>query len=298
MIPLETTALNIQRWASFLKQIRSYLDTLGFFEVSTPNLVTVGAFESSIDPLQVLSHFGRSELHTSPEIEMKSILSETSLPIYQICKCYRDELESTTHSREFSMLEFYEPGTHYEHAADLVSQLVSLLAGRPIGFKRLRIPELFQNMLGIDLVTLSSETDFRSFLERHRIVETAEDDTWEDMYFRVMLEKIEPALDCDVPTFLFDYPIRVSPLSKAKSDGFAERFELYWKNMELCNGCTELREGKELKSRYKIESLLRERQGKMPHPFPEKLLQATDRLPETAGVAIGLDRLFRCLYVV
>ena len=102
------SSIKVKKWAWLLKQVRAFLDERGLTEVSTSNLVQVGAFEASLDVLKV-GNFG--ELHTSPEIEMKRLLAETPVSIYQICKCYRDDPTNTgIHLKEFTMLEYYRVG--------------------------------------------------------------------------------------------------------------------------------------------------------------------------------------------
>lgn len=281
-----------EKWALFTKAIRSFFDSKGFLEVSTPSLVSVGAFENALDCLKVQFLGGQAELHTSPEIEMKVLLAELQKPIFQICKCFRDDPDTSIHFKEFTMLEFYLPGATYLETRELMKELVGTVSSRPIQFSELSIHELFLNQLGIDLPKTTTAEALKAAAERVGIDSLDSQHTWEDIFFRLMLDKIEPALDYQKPTLVYDYPASVSTLSKPKEIFWGERFEIFWKGMELCNGATELKSVELLKSRYQFESKERQKMGKTPHPFPSRLAEAMERMPDCSGVAVGLDRLF------
>lgn len=272
------TTENHVAWSSFISNVREFFVQKGYLEVTTPILVEAGAFESSIDPLQVFWKGGKGELHTSPEIAMKELLAEIKTPIFQICKCFRDDFESPHHAREFTMLEFYEPGADYTRMKALVRELVTALSRSDLSFREYKAATLFSEKVGMAPEELKGT------------------EPWEDQFFRHWLEKVEPAFNTETPTIVTDYPLAISPLStQIKETNYAERFELYWKGMEVCNGCTELSDPSELKRRHQQESKKREKQGKPPHPFSERLSKATGRIGKAAGVAVGLDRLFICV---
>lgn len=281
-----------EKWALFIKAIRSFFESKGFLEVSTPSLVPVGAFENALDCLQVQFSSGQAELHTSPEIEMKVLLSRLKKPIFQICKCFRDDPETSIHFKEFTMLEFYLPGATYLETRELMKQLFGNLSPLPLNFDEISIHELFVNRLGIHLEEKNTAEELRLAAKQVGIDSLDSQHTWEDVFFRLMLDKVEPALDEKIPTLVYDYPASVSTLSKPKDTFWGERFEIFWKGMELCNGATELSSVELLKSRYQFESNERKKMGKAPHPFPTRLAEAMESMPECSGVAVGLDRLF------
>lgn len=228
---------------------------------------------------------------------MKEVLSQARLPLYQICQCFRDDLEGPQHSREFTMLEFYLPEADYQGVIDETTHLIQALSPATVKVKNYSIEEIFQNILGFSLARCETKEKLATEISKRRLVSFEENDSWEDLFFRLMLEKIEPRLEHAVPTVLHSYPTAVSPLSRGIPGTFyAERFEIYWKEMELCNGCTELADGGVLKERAARENAARKAQGKAPHPFSESFLEATERMGRMAGVAVGLDRLFRALY--
>ncbi|MEZ4750193.1 MAG: amino acid--tRNA ligase-related protein [Bdellovibrionota bacterium] len=116
------------------------------------------------------------------------------------------------------------------------------------------------------------------------------------MVFKILVQQVEPSLDPNIPTVLCDYPPSMSALAHVNQKGVAERFEIYWKGMELCNGCTELTSLAELKRRTGEQGAQRMSENKTSHPVPDRLMESLDRgLPSCAGVAIGLERLFACL---
>lgn len=284
-----------QAWAEFIRKVRAFFDSRAFLEVFTPSLVPVGAFENAIDPLLVHFQGGTSQLHTSPEIEMKVILSEEKSAIYQICKCFRDDPDTAIHFKEFTMLEFYRPHCDYTATRKDMKDLIEALSGEALYFEELSVQHAFQKFAGIELTQMSSVEAFLKSALAQGISSLGARDTWEDIFFRVMLEKIEPALDPKIPTFIFDYPASVSTLSKPKNGLWGERFEVYWQGMEICNGASELTSSEVLKQRYEFEKKEREKAGKSPHPFPQRLQDALAALPPCSGVAVGLDRLFWAL---
>jgi len=284
-----------QAWAQFIRKVRDFFDSQDFLEVFTSSLVPVGAFENAIDPLQVHFQGGTSQLHTSPEIEMKVILSQEQRPIYQICKCFRDDPDTQIHFKEFTMLEFYRPHCNYSVTRNDMKALIQSLSKENILFQELSIQEAFQKFASIELSAMSCVEVFLETAKAKGLTSLSPRDTWEDIFFRVMIEKIEPALEPNVPTLLFDYPASVSTLSKPKNAFWGERFEIYWQGMEICNGASELTSAEVLRERYEFETNERLKAGKSPHPFPQRLSEALATLPPCSGVAVGLDRLFWAL---
>ena len=287
----------IREWARFLRQIRNFLDDQGYLEVTTNHLVAAGAFESTLDCLQVKWSGGKAELHTSPEIEMKRLLAENQCSIYQICRSFRDDPPTPIHRVEFSMLEFYRVGVSAaELMAETFEMIQALVPRAKLSLKIQSIPEALQQITGLNLSQMTSTEIFYSEAKRIGFASAAATDSWEDLFFKLVLEKVETQIPHDVPTALIAYPIRVSPLAKEGSGGMAERFEIYWHGMEIANGCSELWSAQELEKRYEKESKARERDGKLRHPYPSTLFEAAKKNPGTvAGVAIGLERLFMAL---
>jgi lysyl-tRNA synthetase class 2 len=287
----------VKRWAECLREIRRFFDERGFFEVTTTSLVPAGAFESSIDTLKVSFGEGTAELHTSPEMEMKRVLADTHLPIYQLAKAIRDDPPTGVHKREFTMLEFYRPNCDYRTTREDTQEMFSRLTGGALNFEEISMRDLFLRTTGIDIAIANTGEGLRREVEKRSLVTLAGDDAWDDIYFKLLIEKVEPALHPSRPTLIYDYPASQAALGKVNpASGWAERFEIYWQGMELCNGCTELDSIEELHRRYERESRNRAALGKLPHPFPTRLFEAMQKdFPPASGVAVGVDRLFRCL---
>jgi lysyl-tRNA synthetase class 2 len=284
------------RWAQMLRQIRRYFDSADFVEVSTPQMVRAGAFESCLDSLKVSFSDGDAELNTSPEIEMKWVMAQTGLSIYQICKSYRDDPITEIHFKEFTMLEFYRVEANFvDVKKDLVALLKALDARLPPVLE-VSMRDLVLKITGIDLEIARDGKSLRGEIERRNTIQISAGDTWDDMFLKLLIEKVEPGMDFETPTLVTHFPGSFAALAKIDpGSGYAERFELYWRGIELANGCTELRNASELRKRFEHECEARMAQGKVPHPYPEKLFAAVEKLPDCAGVAVGLDRLFMAL---
>lgn len=282
-------------FAGFVRKVRHFFEQKNYLEVFTPAIVNVGAFESTIDPITVVWRGGRAELQTSPEIEMKKVLAENRVPLFQICKSFRDDPPTPHHRREFMMLEYYAPDSTAAAMARLTQDLIRFLAPT-CHFQEASVRELTLKHTGIDLAKCGSRDTLKEALLSIHCTGFGADDAWEDLFFRLWLERVETQLEHETATLVKEYPQAISPLSAPASEsGFAERFEIYWKGMEICNGCTELVDTQQLTRRYEEESRARKRAGKPAHPFPEKLIEASPKLGLCAGVAVGLDRLFSCV---
>lgn len=287
----------VKEWSQFLKKIRLFLDARGYTEVSTPALVRAGAFESSIDTLKVTYSSGSGELHSSPEIEMKNLLARFQEPIYQICKVFRDDPKTTIHAIEFTMLEFYRLNSASHVLETELIDLISDLSPVPLPIIKNSVYDLIKQFTGIDLDLFSDNLSLAKEVKNKTSIMLSQDDSWSDIFFKLMLEKIEPNLDFKTVYLLTDFPSIVSPLSKPRPNSTkAERFEIYWKGMEICNGCTELTEDKILRTRYQHESQERKKIGKFPHPEPLDLYNSAKHIKGASGVAVGLDRLFQALH--
>jgi len=286
---------SLRNWARLIQKTRAYFQDAGFIEVFTNQLVPSGAFESSLDCLSVQWSKGRGELHTSPEIEMKVLLAEIKEPIFQITHCFRDDPKTDCHWVEFTMLEFYEPFVDYQKVIARTIALIQSLSPKPIPVDYYSMSEIFQDRVGISLIENATTSKLREVVLKKTICHLDPTDEWNDIFYKILIEKIEPSLQLDRLTVIQDYPASQCALGKV-SGAITERFEIYGAGMELCNGCTELTDLSELKIRFESESKNRAQRGQKPHLFPQRLATALqNNLPPCAGVAIGLDRIFKML---
>jgi lysyl-tRNA synthetase class 2 len=248
---------------------------------------------------------------------MKKLLAEGMPRIFQICSSFRNEPTSPEHHPEFTMLEFYETRLELEGLQRRVEELFCSLArevhgslrfqsgGRTISFQgpwqRFRVVDLFQTHLGIDLRTHRDSPALAALCRKHGI-EAMESEAWDDLYFKLWLNLIEPKLPADEAFFVTHYPLSQSSLCNPIPDetGFlwANRFEVYVGRTELGNAFDELRDPAKQRLNFeKDQKIRKETYGTdwPESPIDEELLSAIERMPPTSGIAIGLDRLFMLL---
>jgi len=293
------------------RTIRASLEALGYHEVETPLLVPAPGMEPHIRAFEVPflpeTDVGRARtlyLHTSPEYAMKRLLADGSGPIFQICKVFRNGEVSPTHNPEFTMLELYRPRADYRAIMDdlesvLAEAAAALDRAEPFGlrpYERVTVREALRRETGIDLREAS---DARSLAEaaRRAGVRTEPGDGFDDVFFRLFLERVEPRLGRDRPTYLLDYPASMAALARlgTQDPTVAERFELYAHGLELANGFSELTDTAEQRRRLEEERAFRVARGRPAYPLDEAFLEAVGRMPPSGGVAIGLDRVLMLL---
>ena len=276
--------------AALYAALRRWFAQAGFLEVETPLMVPRPGLEPHIDPFAV----GKRWLHTSPEYAMKRLLADVrGVPVFQLCKVFRDEPASSTHNPEFTMLELYRPDADYtEIMRDTESALAT--AGGPFAqtpFQRLTMREAMLRHAGVDW---QAHPDVASFARVGK-VRTASADTWDDVFFRIFLDRVEPQLQA--PTFITEYPASMASLARLKPSDprVAERVELYARGVELGNGFSELTNEAEQRARLVDEQGQRRAAGRAVFELDEKFLEAVGRMPPCSGIAIGVDRVLMLL---
>lgn len=317
-----------------LGAIRRFFDDQGVLEVETPVLqVSPGlephlmAFETTLDqPLGQGS--GTLYLHTSPEFAMKKLLSAGERDIYQMARVFRNGERSATHHPEFSMLEWYRSGFSL---SDMMAETESLVACvvRAVGADRLRwnghTPDPFQPWQRLSVAgafALYAQIDLLGALERgiarsgnpmepdagplaldaaQRGIVASPEDRFDDVFFRIFLEFIEPNLGLERPTILYGYPLCMAALSRVSQTDprLADRFEVYIGGLELANAFGELTDAPEQRRRFEADMDVKERLYGTRYPIDEGFLDALEQgLPDCAGIALGFDRLMMvCLGV-
>ena len=298
-----------------IQSLRKFFDGQDFLEVTTPVLQVCPVMDTHIHAFEtVLKRHDLSPrkplyLQTSPEFDMKKLMVAGVERLYQICPVFRNADDSKLHSPEFTMIEWYRADSDYTAIMDDCEALLRCVAqglgiqsmlhcGKtcdPFGdWQRISVCEAFQAYAGIDLIGVLEDVDKFKAVLHEKGIRVAEDDRWDDLFFAVMAEKIEPFLGQGVPTLLYDYPVCLASLSRRKPDDerFAERFELYVCGVELANAFSELTDAKEQRERFKDEMALKKRLYGEEYPADEEFLKALEYgLPESAGIALGVDRL-------
>ena len=293
--------------------LRRWFDEGGFVEVegaalqvSPGNETHLHAFATEMIGLDGLRQ--PRYLHTSPEFAAKKLIAAGERRIVDFARVFRNRERSALHAPEFTMLEWYRAEEPLEALMADCAALLALAAsvggqgrfawrGRAMdpfaAPERLSVQEAFARQAGLDL--LATQGDAGSLAaEAGRIgVRTAPDDSWSDVFSRILTEKVEPALGVGRATILCDYPISEAALARpSPSDPrVAERFELYACGVELANAFAELTDPAEQRRRFEEDMAQKARIYGERYPIDEELLQALPLMPPTCGIALGLDRL-------
>ena len=252
----------------------------------------------------------RRYLHTSPEFACKKLLAAGETRIFDLARVYRNRERTLTHSPEFTMLEWYRAREAYKTViADALAllRLAADVAGTRVFRWRghetdpfaeaewLTVADAFQRYAGVDLLATLDDLGGadRDALAAASHVKVAADDSWSDIFSRILVEEVEPNLGAKCPTVLFEYPAVEAALARAcpHDRRIAERFELYACGVELANGFGELTDAVEQRRRFEAEMDVKERLYGERYPIDEELLEALAMMPEASGVALGLDRL-------
>lgn len=294
---------NLKLRARILAGIRAFFAARSVLEVETPALSRAAVTAPYLESFSSLYHGPGSAngrplyLHTSPEFPMKRLLAAGSGPIYQIARVFRQGEMGSRHNPEFSMLEWYRPTFDHHALMDEVDHLVGGIIGEHVALgatERLSYAEAFQRYAAIDPFTAGVD-ELRQHVKRHNIGYVGDlgeqRDAWLDL---ILTHQIEPHLGDERLTFIYDYPASQAALARVRDGNppVAERFELYFRGMELANGFHELADAGEQRRRFEAEQAERQAQGLDTVPMDENLLAALNYgLPDCSGVALGVDRL-------
>ncbi len=251
-------------------------------------------------------------LRTSPEFAAKKLLAAGETRIVDFARVFRNREAGRLHAPEFTMVEWYRAGEPYGQLFEDVAALVQLAAAtagrREVGYRgkvadafaapeRLTLQEAFARHAGIDLLaTLDGVAGNTERLRRAAEaagVSTAPDDSWSDIFSKVLIARIEPNLGIGRPTILYEYPVIEAALARPapQDPRVAERFELYLCGVELANGFGELTDAAEQRRRFEADMAEKQRLYGERYPIDEEFLAALAQMPEASGVALGFDRL-------
>jgi elongation factor P--(R)-beta-lysine ligase len=298
------------------RALRAWFDAQGFVEIETGILQVSPGNETHL-------HAPRTELHgadgaratrylrTSPEFACKKLLAAGESKMFEFARVFRDRERGDLHLPEFTMLEWYRADAPYDAVmADTIAVIARAAQATGIGRFSFRgkvadpfaEPELltvasaFERFAGIDLLAtvIDGEGDrvklAAAAKERVRI---ADDDTWSDIFSKVLVEHVEPKLGQGRLTVLFEYPVPEAALARARPSDprVAERFEVYACGVELANGFGELTDASEQRRRFMQAMDEKQRRYGERYPLDEEFLDAVGQMPEASGVALGFDRL-------
>ena len=302
--------------SAITRAIRAWFDEQGFTEVGTGILQVSPGNETHL-------HAPRTELNradgarairylrTSPEFACKKLLAAGEAKIFEFARVFRDRERGDLHLPEFTMLEWYRAHAAYDAViADSIA--VAAQAARATGIgrfsfrgkvadpfaepERLPVAAAFERFAGIDLLATiadgNGDRDSLAAAARER-VRITDDDTWSDIFSKVLVEHVEPNLGQGRLTVLSEYPAPEAALARAKpfDPRVAERFEIYACGVELANGFGELTDAREQRLRFTLAMDEKQRRYGERYPLDEDFLDAVAHMPEASGVALGFDRL-------
>jgi lysyl-tRNA synthetase class 2 len=284
---------------------RSFFMARGYTEVETPYAVPAPGEEVHLKTFatRFTTTAGADHpmwLHTSPEFAMKRLLAGGAGPIFQLARVWRNEEGSARHAPEFTMLEWYRPGASMaslmdETAAFLRAVLPPTVTTGGITtalsrFEHITVAEAFRRHTGADV--LATEGDAAG-LARDAGATLRPGEVWEDLFFRLLLERIEPHLGRAHPTFLTHWPASQAALAQRDpaDPRVALRFEIYVAGLELANAFQELTDPAEQRARFVADRARRHAQNGEDWPLDEDFLDCLPDMPPCAGIALGFDRL-------
>jgi lysyl-tRNA synthetase class 2 len=273
----------LRRRDRMIRAIRRFFQDQDFLEVETPIRIPAPAPESHIDAVASGEWF----LQPSPELCMKRLLAASYPRIFQICKCFREGERGDRHLPEFTMIEWYREGTDYRTLMDDCEALITVVA-RELGFGGIFSRQGREIRLGIPWERITVREAFRRYATM-----TAAEALKTDRFDEIFACEVEPHLGVESPVFLYEYPVELGALARAKEKdpGIAERFELYCAGLELANAFSELTDAGEQRRRFEEASRVRRRNGSSLYPMPERFLAALPQMSPSAGIALGVDRL-------
>ena len=294
--------------------IREWFAQRDFLEVDTPALQVSPGNEAHLHAFKttLIGNDGVGVdryLHTSPEFACKKLLAAGEKRIFNLGHVFRNRERTLTHTPEFTMLEWYRVEEDYRVIIEDTLALVRLAASTT-GIEKfnwrdrtcdplaqaewLSVDDAFQKYAGVNLLrTLNKNIADRDALAVQSPVAFQQNESWSDIFSRILVEKVEPNLGNGKITVLYEYPSCEAALARtcAHDPRVAERFELYACGVELANGFGELTDAKEQRRRFEDEMEIKQRLYGERYPIDEELLEALGMMPDASGVALGLDRL-------
>lgn len=297
--------------------IRSWFEAQGFVEVDTSCLQISPGNETHLHAFKteaIGTDMQRRDLylHTSPEFAMKKLLAAGEEKIFTFAPVFRNRELGNLHASEFTMLEWYRAGAPYEQLFDDCAHILKIAASvteRATWQHRGRTCDVcapYQPLPVDDAFAQHAEIALRKTYDAQRTDRAAladmiaaqgtrlsDDETWTDLFSRVLTDKVEPQLGAPQPTILCAYPVHEAALARPcpRDPAVAERFELYVCGVELANGFGELTDANEQRRRFMASMDDKQRIYGERYPIDEDFLAALTHMPPASGCALGFDRL-------
>lgn len=306
---VSNTADLLIRRATALQAVRGFFDARDFLEIDAPIAVASPGLEAHLDAFAIEGEAGRRYLHTSPEYALKKALGAGLEQIYCVGSCFRDEPQSRTHHPEFTMIEWYTTRLDLEglmvQAADLIAAVALTVRGdtvvrapngRKVDLAELEVisvREAFVQHAKIDPWGHRTADALRSAARVRGLAVPTRSADWDDVFFQIFLNAVEPRLGLDKVTVLHGYPASQAALARLDpaDPTTARRFEIYAGGLELANAFDELTDVAEQRARFEADQAWRRSHGRPVPPIDEALLSAVGAMRPTVGIALGFDRL-------
>ena len=296
----------LRRRALLTQAVRAFLAARGYTEVETPYAVPVPGEEVHLSAFRTTREQPDGTvqplwLHTSPEFAMKRLLVAGAGPVFQLARVWRNGEGSRRHAAEFTMLEWYRPGLSFDGLMDEVEALLRAVLPPDVmsggtrtslaRFDRLTVAEAFHRHAGVDVLATAGDA---GALAAGAGAALRDGEGWEDLFFRLLLERVEPHLGQANPTFLTHWPAAQAALARRDPSDprVALRFELFLCGMELANAFEELTDADEQRARFQDDRAQRHALYGPDWPLDEDFLAALAHgMPPASGIAMGFDRL-------
>ena len=282
----------LRQRAEILARIRAWFNAQGYLEVETPIMARFGVSDVYLSNMSAEFRGESYYLQTSPEYHMKRLLAAGSGAIFQLARVFRDDELGRWHNPEFTLLEWYRLGVSHHELMDEMDALLQLIMKSPPMIRK-TYQQAFLETCDIDPFNTSIMA-LKACVANWDLANVLPDDEVDpDQYlFLLMSHVVEPALGkFTAPVAVYDFPISQASLAQTHN-GFAERFEVYFRGVELANGFHELTDAAVQRERFNQDNHLRHAKG-IPTSLPDEyLLSALEHgLPACSGVALGIDRL-------
>lgn len=302
----------IKQKAALMQATRDFFIKKNFTEVSTPLLNSIPGMEPFLDPVRTAEGW----LITSPEYNIKKLLATGVGDVFEITKSFRGHEENSPyHNAEFTLLEWYRSFADYRQVMDDL-ELLTIALNQSLGhgteliynqvaidlktpWPRLKVNDAYKKWAHLDLNACQTVAQFKRAIKNAKLnISVDKINDWNDLFYSVFLNYIEPKFPKNKPLIIYDYPLPQGALAKRKSKNnfWTERFECYLGGIEIGNCFSELTNGQEQQARFEEEQKIRRKIGKEVFPLDNDLIEALKiGLPPTSGIAVGLDRLFMLL---
>lgn len=284
-------------FSDYRADLRAFFRGRGFEEIATPTLVDCPGTEVFLDVFKTEFAPGTARrrdfyLPTSPELHLKKALALGGERIFELRPCFRNGEITEKHRPEFWMLEWYRAFANLDDLKSDCRDLVRHVTGlNDLQFTEISIRELF-SQLEIDLTPQTSADELKTWCRRLGL-QADHYELWDDLFYLIFVDRIEPFLPSAQPLFVVDYPPSQAALARVNERGWADRFELYWRGYEIANAYFELNDPVEQRRRSEEDLRKRVALGRQELKLDEGFLEALESgMPPSAGIALGAERLF------